>query len=289
LSANRLWLLNSGSNNVNLVKFWRTTLLRFGKVKEMPSKNDVSETQKKRFSVLNAIYDLAEQDKQKHINNNEITNKTEIKGEELYQILTFLIEQGLIKERLILRSIYGKYREYAVISITNKGLCEVEKAIEKPDEPTEIFPAYIYNYTYTIIEGNNSGHNVGGIITDSPILEQNNSSIGVGLNQGGIKTDEIKIAGRINEPQKPNLDEVVIEIEQLLEQLEKSYQTDTISQKMKMVAEAIEHIERNPSLHQKILSVCKGGNVQALAQNLNHPVGIFIIKTFEYWQKNPHN
>ncbi len=289
MSANRLWLLNSGSNNVNLVKFWRTTLLRFGKVKEMPSKNDVSETQKKRFSVLNAIYDLAEQDKQKHINNNEITNKTEIKGEELYQILTFLIEQGLIKERLILRSIYGKYREYAVISITNKGLCEVEKAIEKPDEPTEIFPAYIYNYTYTIIEGNNSGHNVGGIITDSPILEQNNSSIGVGLNQGGIKTDEIKIAGRINEPQKPNLDEVVIEIEQLLEQLEKSYQTDTISQKMKMVAEAIEHIERNPSLHQKILSVCKGGNVQALAQNLNHPVGIFIIKTFEYWQKNPHN
>jgi hypothetical protein len=258
-------------------------------VKEMPSKNDVSETQKKRFSVLNAIYDLAEQDKQKHINNNEITNKTEIKGEELYQILTFLIEQGLIKERLILRSIYGKYREYAVISITNKGLCEVEKAIEKPDEPTEIFPAYIYNYTYTIIEGNNSGHNVGGIITDSPILEQNNFSIGVGLNQGGIKTDEIKIAGRINEPQKPNLDEVVIEIEQLLEQLEKSYQTDTISQKMKMVAEAIEHIERNPSLHQKILSVCKGGNVQALAQNLNHPVGIFIIKTFEYWQKNPHN
>ena len=289
MSANRLWLLNSGSNNVNLVKFWRTTILRFGKVKEMPSKNDVSETQKKRFSVLKAIYVLAELNEQKAINTNEITNKTEIQGEELYLILNFLINQGLIKKIFIFQSMYGVYKGYAVISITNKGVCELENAIVKPDEPTEHFPAHIYNYTYTIIEGNNSGHNVGVIITDSPILEPNNSSIGLGLNQGGIKTDEIKIAGRINEPQKPNLDEVVLEIEQLLEQLEKSYQTDTTSQKMKMVAEAIEHIERNPSLHQKILSVCKGGTVQALAQNLNHPVGIFIIKTFEYWQKNQHN
>lgn len=255
----------------------------------MPSKNDVLETKKKRFSVLNAIYVLAEQDEQKIINTNEITNKTEIQGEELYLILKFLITHGLIKKKFIHESMYGVYKGYAEISITHNGLCEIEEAIENPNKPTENFPAHIYNYTYTIIEGNNSGHNVGGIITDSPILEQNNSSIGLGLNQGGIKTDEIKIAGRINEPQKPNLDEVVLEIEQLLEQLEKSYQTDTTSQKMKMVVEAIERIERNPSLHQKILSVCKGGTVQALAQNLNHPVGIFIINTFEYWQKNQHN
>lgn len=286
MSANRLWLLNSGSNNVNLVKFWRPTLLRFAKVKKMPSKNEVSETQKKRFSVLNAIYVLANLDEQKRINTNEITTKTEIQGEELYQILIFLINEGLIKKIFILQSTLGVYKDYAEISITNKGICELENAILKPDEPTENFPAYIHNYTSTIIEGNNSGHNVGGIITDSPILEQNNSSIGLGLNQGGIKTDEIKIAGRINEPQKPNLNEVVLEIEQLLEQLEKSYQTDTTSQKMKMVVEAIELIERNPSLYQKILSACKGGTVQALAQSFNHPVGIFIIKTFEYWQKN---
>ncbi|MDP8932630.1 MAG: hypothetical protein M3N42_00375 [Cyanobacteriota bacterium] len=286
MSANRLWLLNSGSNNVNLVKFWRPTLLRFAKVKKMPSKNEVSETQKKRFSVLNAIYVLANLDEQKRINTNEITTKTEIQGEELYQILIFLINEGLIKKIFILQSTLGVYKDFAIISITNKGICELENAIAKPDEPTKNFPAHICNYTYTIIEGNNSGHNVGRIITDSPILEQNNSSIGLGLNQGGIKTDEIKIAGRINESQKPNLDEVVLEIEQLLEQLEKSYQIDTTSQKMKMVVEAIERIERNPSLHQKILSACKEGTVQALAQNFNHPVGIFIIKTFEYWQKN---
>lgn len=254
----------------------------------MPSKNEVSETQKKRFSVLNAIYVLANLDERKRINTTEITTKTEIQGEELYQILIFLIDEGLIKKIFIFQSRLGVYKDYAEISITNKGICELENAILKPDEPTENFPAYIHNYT-TIIEGNNSGHNVGGIITDSPILEQNNSSIGLGLNQGGIKTDEIKIAGRINEPQKPNLNEVVLEIEQLLEQLEKSYQTDTTSQKMKMVVEAIERIERNPSLHQKILSACKGETVQTLAQNLKHPVGIFIIKTFEYWQKNQHN
>jgi hypothetical protein len=234
---------------------------------------------------LNVIYDFAGQDERQPINTYEIKNKTKIEGKELYNILKFLVNHGLIKNRSSLESMWGMGGS-TIVTITHKGLCEVEEAIENPNKPTENFPAHIYNYTYNIVEGNNSGHNLGGIITDSPILEQNNSSIGLGLNQGGIKTDEIKIAGRINESQKPNLDEVVLEIEQLLEQLENSYQIDTTSQKMKMVVEAIERIERNPSLHQKILSACKGGTVQALAQNLNHPVGIFIIKTFEYWQKN---
>jgi hypothetical protein len=277
--------LKSGSDNVNLVKLWRTTLLRFAEVKEMPSENDVLETKKKRFSVLNVIYDFAGQDERQPINTYEIKNKTKIEGKELYNILKFLVNHGLIKNRSSLESMWGMGGS-TIVTITHKGLCEVEEAIENPNKPTENFPAHIYNYTYNIVEGNNSGHNLGGIITDSPILEQNNSSIGLGLNLGGIKTDEIKIAGRINESQKPNLDEVVLEIEQLLEQLENSYQIDTTSQKMKMVVEAIELIERNPSLYQKILSACKGGTVQALTQSFNHPVGIFIIKTFEYWQKN---
>jgi hypothetical protein len=59
-------------------------------VTEMPSENDVLETKKKRFSVLNTIYDFAGQDEEQPINTYEIKNKTKIEGKDLYNILKFL-------------------------------------------------------------------------------------------------------------------------------------------------------------------------------------------------------
>ncbi len=56
----------------------------------MPSANDVLEIKKKRFRVLNIIYDLAEQDEDRHISTFAIRNKTEMLDGELYLILKFL-------------------------------------------------------------------------------------------------------------------------------------------------------------------------------------------------------
>jgi hypothetical protein len=88
---------------------------------------------------------------------------------------------------------------------------------------------------------------------------------------------------------KHNLAEVAAEIQQLLEQLEKSYPTDTTSQKMTVALEAIKQIESNPQLIQKIVSALKAGSTQALAQALNHPLASFMISAFEDWQKNKGN
>lgn len=222
----------------------------------MPSDNDVLETKKKRFRVLNTIYDLAEQDEQRSISTYNITNNIEILDKELYLILRFLKNQGLVKYRSpTARMPEG---EEALISITHQGLCEVENAIEKPDEQTENFPAHIYHNSYTTIKGNNYGHNIGATVTDSNIFDQS-GNFGIGQMSGGTIQSGAKIAGVINEAQQRNIAETAAEIQQLLEQLEKSYPTDTTSGKMKVATEAISKIDSNPTLAARILSALEAG------------------------------
>ncbi|MBW4512934.1 MAG: CHAT domain-containing protein [Scytonematopsis contorta HA4267-MV1] len=87
------------------------------------------------------------------------------------------------------------------------------------------------------------------------------------------------------EPQK-NLAEAAKEIQQLLEQLSKTYPTVTMSDKMKLAAEATQQIEQNPTLMQKIISALKACSTAALEQSLNHPAASFVIAAFEDLQKN---
>jgi len=261
----------------------------------MPSENDVLETKKKRFRVLNTIYDLAEQDEHKPISTYEIKNKTEIQGEKLYLILKFLVKQGLIKNISTLESMYGGD---AVISITHKGLCELENAIEKPDEPTENFPAHIYN-SYTTIKGNNYGHNIAATMTESNIFDrrsgnhdeqigdsyQQSGNFGIGHMSGGTIESGAKVAGVINEAQQRNLAEAAAEIQQLLEQLEKSHPANTTAGKMAIATEAISQIDSNPTLAARILSALKVGGISAFEQLLNHPAASFVIGALEDWQE----
>lgn len=97
-------------------------------------------------------------------------------------------------------------------------------------------------------------------------------------------------AGRdVNHPgsgQKQDLAEAAAEIQKLLEQLEKSYPTDTTAGKMNMAAAAIEEIENNPTLMQRIFSAFKSGGVAAFEQFLNHPAASFTIAALEDWQSS---
>jgi hypothetical protein len=240
----------------------------------MPSENDVLEIKKKRFRVLNSIYDLAEQDEQKPISTYEIKNKTEIQGEELYLILKFLVKHNLIKSISSLESMYGMYGGNAVISITHNGLCEVENAIEKPDEQTENFPAHIYQYSYTTIKGNNFGDSY-----------QQSGNFGIGHMSGGTIQSGAKVAGVINEAQQRNLAEAAAEIQQLLENLEKSHPANTTAGKMAIATEAISQIDSNPILAAGILSVLKAEGISAFEQLLNHPAASFLVGALADWQE----
>ncbi|MEM6398790.1 MAG: CHAT domain-containing protein [Cyanobacteria bacterium P01_D01_bin.116] len=112
---------------------------------------------------------------------------------------------------------------------------------------------------------------------------QQQGSFAVGVNKGEIKTE--KIAGTINEVQQQTLSEVAAEIQQLLEQLEKSYSTDTTTGKMALATEAIAQIENNPNLTARIFSALQVGSVKAFEQLLSHPAASFVIGALEDWQK----
>jgi len=246
----------------------------------MPSENDVLETKKKRFRVLNTIYDWAEQNVQRYINTYELKNKTEILDEELYLILNFLKNQGLIKNRSSIA--FMDEGEDGIISITHQGLCEVENAIERPNEQTKNFPAHIYNYTYTIVEGNNSGHNLGGIMNEMN-LDQRNSSIGVGGNQGNINTE--KLAGTLNEAEKQNLAEAAAEIRQVWEELSRTYPSHTTKQKIIVAAEVIDRIESDPAWKQRAINALKQGGLAAFEKAIDNPGGAFIVEAIKGWQE----
>jgi hypothetical protein len=93
--------------------------------------------------------------------------------------------------------------------------------------------------------------------TSGGTYNEQSGNLGIGNMSGGTIRDSVKIAGVINEAEQRNLAETAAEIQQLLEQLDKSYPTDTTAGKMKLASEAIAQIERNPTLMARILSARK--------------------------------
>jgi hypothetical protein len=85
--------------------------------------------------------------------------------------------------------------------------------------------------------------------------------------------------------QKQTLAEAAAEIQQLLEQLDQSYPTNTTTDKMIMASKAIQHIESNPKLKARILSAVKVCGISAFETLLLHyPAASFIIGALEDWQ-----
>lgn len=111
-----------------------------------------------------------------------------------------------------------------------------------------------------------------------------NINLGSGNYNERIEGDYIQ-GNYYNAPQKQNLAQAAAEIQELLEQLDKSYDTGTTSGKMQVASETIETIENNQDLKARIISALKVGGVNAFEQFLNHPAASFVIGALEDWQK----
>ncbi|MEB3342227.1 pentapeptide repeat-containing protein [Okeania sp.] len=108
-------------------------------------------------------------------------------------------------------------------------------------------------------------------------------SYGVGSNKGEIK--DSKIAGTIYESQEQNLAQAAKDIQELLEQLDETYPSDTMPGKVKIAEEVITQIDNNPTKAERIFNAIKAGGVAAFEQFLNHPASSFVIAALEDWQK----
>jgi len=109
---------------------------------------------------------------------------------------------------------------------------------------------------------------------------------GVGLNKGNINTSKFAKTMTIYESQQQNLAEAARDIQELLEQLEKTYPSETTMDRMKIATEVITHIDNHPTKAQKIFNAIKAGGVAAFEQLLNHPASSFVIAALNDWQKS---
>lgn len=85
--------------------------------------------------------------------------------------------------------------------------------------------------------------------------------------------------------QRQTLAEAAAEIQRLLEQLDKTYPTNTVAGQMQAAQEAIKQIDSNMPLADRILSAVRVGGTEALKQTLNHPAATFILALLDDWQK----
>ena len=109
---------------------------------------------------------------------------------------------------------------------------------------------------------------------------------GVGLNKGNINTSKFAKTMTIYESQQQNLAEAARDIQELLEQLEKTYPSETTMDRIKIATEVITHIDNHPTKAQKIFNAIKAGGVAAVEQLLNHPASSFVIAALNDWQKS---
>ena len=115
----------------------------------------------------------------------------------------------------------------------------------------------------------------------SSIYIYNNTGIG-NMNGGEIKAGA-KVAGVINETEQKNLAKTAAEIQQLLEQLSQNYPTNTTTEQMVVATKAIEQIESNPDLKQKVINAAKEGGLAAFEKALDNPIGAFSIGAIKGW------
>jgi phosphoenolpyruvate-protein kinase (PTS system EI component) len=116
-------------------------------------------------------------------------------------------------------------------------------------------------------------------------IDQSQASIGVSFSKN-IKSEQI--GGTINNyspKQKQNLAEAAAEIQKLLEQLAENYPTETLTQKAAVAEEALQIIESNPTLKQRVVSAIQAMSLEALMQLIDHPVANILREGIENFRE----
>jgi hypothetical protein len=103
---------------------------------------------------------------------------------------------------------------------------------------------------------------------------------------GGNVSSEVKDSfNTYTSQQRQNLAEAAAEIQQLLEQLSQTYPTITTAEKIAVVAEATDQIERNPKLKERVINALKAGGTEAFKEAINHPLVNILIAAIEGWKE----
>jgi hypothetical protein len=103
----------------------------------------VLEKQIKRLQVLKYIYFKTDGNEYMTVTIEEIKNDLKIPNNELLIMLRYLENESLVKP--LAKLVEGN--SIIPIRLLHQGLVEAEAAVKKPHEPTEHFPAQVFNIT----------------------------------------------------------------------------------------------------------------------------------------------
>ncbi|WP_181374353.1 hypothetical protein [Nostoc commune] len=116
-------------------------------------------------------------------------------------------------------------------------------------------------------------------------INQSGASIGVGYSEN---VEANQLGGTINNypsERKQTLAEAAAEIQQLLQQLEQTYPTNTTTGQMVVATKVIERIESDHIWKQRVVNAVKEGGLQAFEKAIDNPVGAFIVGAIKGWQE----
>ncbi|WP_189525104.1 hypothetical protein [Nostoc sp. 'Peltigera membranacea cyanobiont' 232] len=161
-------------------------------------------------------------------------------------------------------------KEYQINKLENM----ITTALERPS-------FYVQNY-----------HNQGDTIMPEGSKKQSNFDLkGAQFAGGLVNADTVnahQIGGNITNystEQKQNLAQAAADIQQLLNQLSQTYPTTTTSQKMSVVAKAVDEIENNPTLKVRVTGALKAGGTEAFKELIDHPLVNILLASIEGWQE----
>ena len=86
-------------------------------------------------------------------------------------------------------------------------------------------------------------------------------------------------------PEKQDLAEAAAEIQQLLSQLSQTYPTTTLVEQAVVAEKAIQQIEDDPTLKQRVIAALKAGTIEAFMEIIDNPVVNVMRATLEAWQE----
>ena len=112
---------------------------------------------------------------------------------------------------------------------------------------------------------------------------QQSGQFGIGHMSDGTIEKGAKVAGVIHEAQQKSIAEVAKEIQDLFKQLEKTYPTTTIAEKMVVGTEIIKQIENDPTWKQRVINAGKEGGLGFLEKSFDNPIGALLIGAIKGW------
>ncbi len=205
---------------------------------------------------------------------------TERKGEDL--LVTLEVPENADKsqvERWFVEAHEAKLKEQKLAGILEGQQSHAqdlkELLLQKLSHPNTI---HIKNISQTM-NNNTDNNRQGDTYTQS-------GKFGVGHMSGGEIQSGAKVAGELHETQSKTLAESVVEIQQLLQILDRSYPPDIPRKTQEIIDVAVKEIDKDPQLKERVVGALNSGSIEALKELMDNPYVNILVAAYQGWQ-NP--